>query len=115
MGAQGSRKEGVLESSNPNGKKLDFLIELCSSWRFGSDVANVEKFLFKELNNQGYEIKYVFEPIQGGNGEYNIYENSLNGKRLVFSNNKNLKERQTVIGRNINGNNLKEIIDAIMN
>ena len=85
MGAQGSRSEGVLQSVNPNGKTLEFLVELCSSWGYNSIVANVKKNLFAELNNKGYEIKYVFEPLSGGNGEFYIYETSLNGKRVIFS------------------------------
>lgn len=114
MGAQGSRKEGILQSDNPNGKTLEFLVELCSSWGYGSVVATVEKTLFAELNKLGYEVKFVFEPLPGGNGELFIYETSLNGKRLVFSNDKSKSEKQTVIGKNVNKNNLQTVIDSIL-
>ena len=114
MGAQGSRSEGVLQSVNPNGKTLEFLVELCSSWGYNSIVANVKKNLFAELNNKGYEIKYVFEPLSGGNGEFYIYETSLNGKRLIFSNDQSKKEKQTVVGRNLNNNNIQNVIKAIL-
>lgn len=114
MGAQGSRSEGILQSDKPNGKRLEILVELCASWSFDSVKANVEKTLFAKLNKLGYEIKFIFEPLTGGNGEFFIYETSFIGKKLVFSNNKSICEKQTVFGRNLNKNNLQSVIDLLI-
>lgn len=55
-------------------------------------------------------MDYVFEPMQGGNGEYYVYVDK-GQKSIVFSNNKN--HSGAIIGGSINSTNVKKIVTKI--
>ena len=114
MGGSASKEQNISKSTNPNGKTVKLLTEICSSWGFGSKADNVKTKLIKELNNQGYNVDYTFEPMAGGNGEFFIYETSNNKKRCVFANSKNVGDGNTVVGFKITDKNFSDIIQNIL-
>ena len=110
MGGSASKEIGVNKATNSNGEKISLLVEICSSWGYGSKVGNVKSTLIKELNNQGYDVEYNFEPQNGANGEYYIYAIKNGNKECVFSNSKKIGDGNTVIGSKINDKNLMDIV-----
>jgi len=66
--------------------------------------------LIKELNNQGFNVEFNFEPKSGGNGEFFVYAIKDGKKRCVFSNNKKVGDENTIVGSKISDKNLKDII-----
>ena len=66
--------------------------------------------IIKELNNKGFDVKYVIDPMKGGNGEYFIYVVKKDVKSLVFSNDPLAK---WVIGDEIKKKNLDLIVSKI--
>lgn len=67
--------------------------------------------MIKELNNQGYDVHYTFEPQSGAKGEFYVYVTNDGKKRCVFSNNKTVGDNNTKFGNKINDNMLKDIVD----
>ena len=115
MGGSASRQVGTSISNKSNGKKiLEILIQICSSWGFSNKAENVKNMLIKELNNQGYDVNYDFEPMKGGKGEFFIFLLNDGQKKCVFANNKTIGDSNTIVGMKINDKNLQDIIKNII-
>ncbi len=116
MGGVPTRKSDISKSQNPNGKKITILAELCSSWGYQSACDGVVKTLVGALNNEGYDVDYTVEPLNGGNGEYYVYKIIEDGtKKIVFSNNRNLHSSLgAVIGYSIKSKNVNEVVQKIV-
>ncbi len=109
MGASAVREEKSSRSEKSTGVTVKLYVEICASWGYGGKRDQVLS-LIKELNNTGYDVDYVLEPMQGGNGEYYVYIDK--GQRtIVFSNNKS--HTGAVYGGSINSSNVKNIVTKI--
>lgn len=110
MGGSASKEQKVSKASNSNGKTINLLIEICSSWGYDGKVKNVKSTLINELNTQGYDVDYNFEPKSGGKGEFYVFAIKDGKKRCVFANSKNVAEGNTVVGSNVSKKNLSDIV-----
>ena len=84
----GKSGKSVESPQNPNGKKIDLLIEICGSWGFSGKKYDCMT-LIKKLANEGYEVSYHIEPLNTmEGGEFDIFKIEGGKKRIVFSNSK---------------------------
>ena len=110
MGAAAVRVEAKSKAiKNANGKEIELFVEICDSLGFGGKKDQVLG-LIKMLNDKGYDVNYVIEPMKGGNGEYFVYVVCGGNKKIVFSND---KKHGCVLGNKISKQNMTEIITAI--
>lgn len=114
MGIFPSREQGQSPAKISNGKTINLLIQICSSWGYGSKADIVKSVLIQDLNSLGYNVQYIFEPQSGGNGEFYIFE-TTGQKRCLFANNRNLGDDKTIFGSTINKEISKRIADNINN
>ena len=112
MGAKAVREEARMNCKSTEEtkcKEVKLFVEICASWGYGGKKDQVLG-LIKELNNQGYNVDYVFEPMQGGNSEYFIYVVKEGKKLLVFTND---SSKPFFYGGKITKTNMPQIIFAI--
>lgn len=115
MGGSASKEISESKSLNSNGKTVEILSEMCSSWGYGNTKNQVVSQLVKKLNEKGYDVKYTLEPKDGGNGEFYVYKIENGKSTIVFSNNKKLHESSgAVIGGKINASNIEAIVTKIV-
>ena len=115
MGGANTKETMESKSKNSNGKTIELLAEMCSSWGFGNTKNQVVSQLVKALNDSGYDVKSIFEPMSGGNGEFFVYQIENGKKTIVFSNSKKAHESAgAVIGKGIQSSNVQEIIKKIV-
>lgn len=96
-------------------KTINLYIELCNSWLYTPRLASINKILVKELEERGYEVKVNLRKIEGLNGEYYIYTDIKGKKLIVFSNNKELHQKeQAIIGQYIDYSNVDYVINLII-
>jgi hypothetical protein len=63
------------------------------------------------MNLRGFDVKYVLDPMAGGNGEYYVYVVKDGNKTVVFSNSK--KHTDAIIGNSLNSKIYGSIISKI--
>ncbi len=115
MGASPTKEIALSKSDVPNGKTVEIHVDLCGSWGFGGMKKQVVSQLIKSLNTQGYDVNYSIEPLNSRDGEYHVYVVKDAVKQIVFSNDRNAHGAQgAIIGRNINSNNVDEVIKKIV-
>ena len=115
MGANATREIQLSKAQNSNGKVIEILAEMCSSWGYGNTRNQVVSQLVKTLNDKGYDVNYTCEPMSGGNGEFFVYKIENGNKMIVFSNDKNLHSAKgAVIGGRINAKNVEDIVNKIL-
>ncbi len=115
MGGSASREISESKAEQSNGKTVELLSEMCSSWGYGNTKNQVVSQLVKSLNNKGYNVKYTLEPKNGGNGEFYVYKVEDGQSTIVFSNNKKLHESSgAVIGGKITSSNVEAIVIKIV-
>ena len=112
MGIFGShtKETGTEKPSESNGKSIELLAELWSSWGY-SGVKEQVYSLMKHMAKKGYEVNFTVDPLSGGNGEFYVYKVNGDSKSIVFSNNKSHKE--AVYGNRINQLNMEDIAKKI--
>ncbi len=110
MGASAT-KETIVFDEVKEGKKINLIVELCSSWGYNSTQNSVKEFC-KYLNKNGFVVCAEFIPQQGGNGEYYVFQKLDDGRVVpIFSNNKNHGEEGSVVARTL-GSKLFESVKS---
>ena len=113
MGNNNTKETGNEKPSNSNGKTVNLLAEICSSWGYGNKKSQLMTFI-KELANNGYTINYTIDPKEGGNGEYFVYQVTENSPRIIFSNDKK-HENSAIVAEDIIPGKLPEVFQKIIN
>ena len=100
-----------------NGKTIELITKLCDVWGYDYNKEQVISLIIDNLNEKGYDVKSTFVPLGGGKGEYYIYKAENDGKeKIVFSNNdRKHKSLGAIIGDEVHSNNVKSILDLILN
>ncbi len=97
-----------------NAKKVEILAELCSEWGFSSVRNQVISRLVGALNKKGYDVVYTIEALDGGNGEYFVYQVINGEKKIIFSNVAEDEKNGAVIAGEIKLSNVDNIIKKII-
>lgn len=100
MGASAT-KETIVFDDVKSGKEIHLVVELCSSWGYGSRQSSVKEFC-KYLNKNGFVVTAEFNPQSGGNGEFFVFQKLSDGRKLpIFSNSKNHGDQGAVVSYNL--------------
>ena len=103
-------------SSSKNAKTVQLLIQMCVSWGIRNKVFHVKNLLVNKLLEKGYNVIFQFDiPTYFIGRILFVYVVLNENKRIVFSNNKSLHEKEgAVISDAINESNVDEIVDKII-
>ena len=99
----------------PNGKTLTLIGEFCKNWVLFRRKADLEYLLIEPLLEKGYTVKYSVIPFPFRIPvDYSIFKVKDGEKIKIFSNREEEKEKDVIVGFELNKDNAKELIKKII-
>jgi hypothetical protein len=103
-----------VSSKNSDPKKIELLIELCSTCGFDMQKEQLMTNLVEYLKNKSYTVKIVVKPMKDDGGEYFVYVVRNGKQKIVFSNKRDLHGTEdAIIGRHITPGNVESVVAKI--
>ena len=99
-------------STGPKNADIEIIIEICESWGYENRVKYVTDYIIKPIKEEGLTLRYTFNPMKGGKGDFFLFK-VIDGKnKAIFSNKKDLHP-EAIHGMNITSKNSNDIIKKL--
>ena len=103
-------------SSPKNTKTIELIIQMCVSWGIRNKVFHVKNTLVSKLIDRGFNVNFQFDiPTYFIGRQLFIYIVQNGIKKIIFSNNKSLHEKEgAIISDSLTDSNAEEIVNKII-